>query len=177
MKLKLKKCITCKESKINAENYIRLNHGRYSKVCNDCREKRKNAMPPTQKEIQELFKYNPLSGKITDKDGKNVLFYDKTNDTVFIKVNGKKHTASKIIWLYINGYIPKTVFYVNGNRQDLTLSNLITKRPVKVRNYSVNEDLEGLTPKEVLAIAKEQEAKKKFARVPTFKGYRLCEVK
>lgn len=177
MKLKLKKCITCKESKINAENYIRLKHGRYSKVCNDCREKRKNAMPPTQKEIQELFKYNPLSGKMTDKDGKNVLFYDKTNDTVFIKVNGKKHTASKIIWLYMKGYIPKTVFYVNGNRKDLTLSNLITKKPVKVRNYSVNEDLEKLTPKEVLAIAKEQEAKKKFVRVPTFKGYKLCEVK
>lgn len=177
MKLKLKKCITCKESKINAENYIRLKHGRYSKVCNDCREKRKNDMPPTQKEIQELFKYNPLNGKMTDKDGKNVLFYDKTNDTVFIKVKGKKHTASKIIWLYMKGYIPKTVFYVNGNRQDLTLSNLITKRPIKVRNYSVNEDLEKLTPKEVLAIAKDQEAKKKFVRVPTFKGYRLCEVK
>lgn len=35
--LKLKKCTTCKESKINAENYQRTPSGAYSKVCNDCR--------------------------------------------------------------------------------------------------------------------------------------------
>ena len=105
MKLKLKKCITCKEPKINAENYIRLKHGRYSKVCNDCRKVRQ--------EYLNRVKTKPL---------------------------------------------------------------IIEKRPTVAR-LPINEDLQGLTPKEVLAIAKKQEAKKKFNKVPIFKGYRLCEVK
>lgn len=176
MRTVLKKCIKCKMHKTNKDNYKLIPSGRYSKVCNDCRKQR--LMKPTQKEVKELLNYNPLNGTVTNKKGRNVLFYDKTNNNVLIRVNGKRYIASNIIWMYMNGYYPKMISHINGNKQDLTFTNLTNKRLTKVKKEVVKTNLEtNLTPHEVLAIAKEQEAKKKLVRVPIFKGYKLCEMK
>ena len=60
-----------------------------------------------------------------------------------------------------------------GEMDDL---DLVINQMAIIKDTTIDE-IEKLTPKEVLVIAKEQEAKKKLKRVPIFKGYRLCEVK
>lgn len=74
--------------------------------------------------------------------------------------------------------VPKENYdkYSNGRLKDKCNECLPIDKSFTANSYEEKRN-QHLTAKEVLALAKERESKKKLVRVPIFKGYKLCEVK
>lgn len=125
----------------------------------------------TQDQLKQMFIYDPLTGEIKRNSKTNkqkVGTFCKTHNTMIVTIKGVRYPLTHLIWLYMYNEKPNYIYFKNKDRKDFRLENLTDTNKVESKV---------LTPKEVLRIAKEQEAKKKLKRVPIFKGYKLCEVK
>jgi len=89
-------------------------------------------MTLTQELLQNLFKYNPLSGHLTWKQGRSNMVAGSLAGCVnksgymVVSINSKTYRVQRVIWLYMFGRIP-TGFYIdhiNGNKLDHRLCNL-----------------------------------------------------
>lgn len=78
----------------------------------------------SQERVLDLFKYE--DGKLFRKsDGKMMGCYSKRSHRyVRIGIDGKNYKLHRIIFLYHNGYIPKIIDHINGNRYDNRIENL-----------------------------------------------------
>lgn len=137
----------------------------------------------TQDELKQMFIYDPLTGEIKRNSKTNkqrVGTFCKTHDTMIVTIKGVRYPLTHLIWLYMYNEKPNYIYFKNKDRKDFRLENLTdTNKVEKVAIEKPKKEVESkvLTPHEVLALAKEQEAKKKLKRVPIFKGYKLCEMK
>lgn len=124
---------------------------------------RKHDWRPTQKDVQELFDYNPESGELIKRvvNGcKDPLeFRAKPEDYLKVSVYGKSYPTHHIIWLHQKGYLPKQIDHKNRCRWDNRLNNL---REVTTAQNSRNRTTQK-TPHKILGIFS-YETKKKGVR-------------
>lgn len=87
---------------------------------------------PTQARLKELLHYCPDTGVFTrlvllcgrGRIGSPVGFADPKGYTI-IPIDGMKHRAHRLAWLYVHGEIPAMqIDHINGIRHDNRLSNL-----------------------------------------------------
>lgn len=95
---------------------------------------------PTQKRLQELLDYNPLTGifiwKKTQRKGHAAGGYKSKDGHMRIRVDGNLYLAHRLAWMYIYGQDPgeMTIDHKNRNAADnrisnLRLANLLTNQP------------------------------------------------
>jgi len=86
----------------------------------------------TQEKLKERLHYDPLTGDFTWKairctrmrDG-SVAGGKNGGGYVHIKINGKKHYAHRLAWLYTHGSFPENhIDHINGNTSDNRIENL-----------------------------------------------------
>lgn len=79
-------------------------------------------------QIHEAFNYKDgnLYWKIKRQRIKagNVAGYVAQNGYMVIMLNGKKHYAHRLIWLYHHGYMPTIIDHIDGNRSNNNIKNL-----------------------------------------------------
>lgn len=104
--------------------------------------------------VRNLFHYNPESGELVWKKRTRDMFKSdhscaswntryagksvKTLDGkgyLCATVLGKRFTAHRLIWLYVNGKWPKFIDHINGVRTDNRISNL---REVTIQQNHLN---------------------------------------
>ena len=77
----------------------------------------------TQERVRELFDYR--DGELFWKTGGGVAGGLNSNGYLRIGVDGKKHYAHRVIWLWNNGYLPeKGIDHINRDRVDNRIENL-----------------------------------------------------
>jgi len=78
----------------------------------------------SQERVLELFKYE--DGKLFRKsDGKEMGCYSsKHHRYARIGIGGENYKLHRIIFLYHNGYMPKIIDHINGDRYDNRIENL-----------------------------------------------------
>lgn len=85
----------------------------------------------TQARVQELFNYEPLTGKLTNKQGTNVVVYGSLNakfgskKTLYVRLGLMRIAASRVIWLWVYGKHKKRV-RLKDHKMGLILDNLFT---------------------------------------------------
>jgi hypothetical protein len=86
----------------------------------------------TAKDLRELLHYCPESGVFKwlvkashhRKPG-DIAGYLNPNGYLYIKIKGKKYTAGRLAWLYVNGEFPTYyVDHIDGNKSNNKISNL-----------------------------------------------------
>lgn len=86
----------------------------------------------TQEHVHEIFNYDPKTGKLTDKQGKNVVVYGSLNaqfgakKTLYVRLCNIRITASRVIWLWVYGKHKKVV-HLRESKKGLILDNLFIK--------------------------------------------------
>ena len=84
----------------------------------------------TQSRAARLFNYDPLTGKLTDKQGNNVVFYSSikfgSKKTHYVRLGLTKISAARVIWLLVHGK-HKTSVYLKDPKKGLILDNLFIK--------------------------------------------------
>jgi len=96
----------------------------------------------TQKRIQELLDYNPLTGAFAWRRG--AKRYGKTvgtngNGYIRVQIDKKTYYLHKLAWLYIYGYIPVGVIdHIDGIKTDNRIVNL---RNIKKREDCLNRKI------------------------------------
>ena len=80
---------------------------------------KKPAKELTQAEIQELYIYNPITGELVRRDLPNA----KPITAQYVSIKHKLYTTSRIIFCYMQGYMPDTLVMridkdVTNNRWD-----------------------------------------------------------
>jgi len=69
----------------------------------------------TQKRLKELLIYNPKTGIFKWKNGKQgrkknlIAGHKKENGYIIIQIDYESYPASKLAWLYMNGYLPEYI--------------------------------------------------------------------
>ncbi len=108
----------------------------------------------TQKRLKELLHYDPETGiftwrkrilsrnRVSKNGGKVAGGINKTTGYVRIGVEGKKHKASRLAWLYVEGYFPEhDVDHRNRIRDDNKWENLRhATRSCNIRNCKTRSD-------------------------------------
>jgi len=101
----------------------------------------------TQKYLKELFIYNPDTGiftRIVDKGNEKIgsmAGYKNANGYVYISIDGKRYNASRLAFLYMEGYFPEhEVDHKNRIRNDNRWVNIrhVTKM-CNSRNKSISK--------------------------------------
>ena len=84
----------------------------------------------SKEKAQQLFIYNRLTGEIRWKadfnsraKGGSIAGYGYRQITVF----GKKYTANKIAWIFLNGRYEGKIKNIDGNRLNNSITNLKIK--------------------------------------------------
>lgn len=86
----------------------------------------------TQDRVRELFDYDPKTGKLTDKQGKNVVVYGSLNakfgskKTLFVRLGMIRVAAARVIWLWVHGKHKKVV-HLREPEKGLIWENLFIK--------------------------------------------------
>lgn len=84
----------------------------------------------TQDMLKKALCYDPDTGIFTwryDHAGVKAgqpVYLQKKDNTYKIKLQGKKYTVPRLIWLYVYGVLPKAVSHINGDTTDNRLCNL-----------------------------------------------------
>lgn len=86
----------------------------------------------TQDELTELLSYNPETGVFTRKKWRSsnavagaIAGTAHTKGYIAIWVNGRRHMAHRLAWLYMYGELPeKQIDHINRNKADNRIANL-----------------------------------------------------
>lgn len=85
----------------------------------------------TQELVKELFSYDggELIENTTRGQNKYAIKGNLVGSMSFLgykvtKINGKAYKVHRLIFLYQNGYLPKFIDHINGNRSDNRIENL-----------------------------------------------------
>lgn len=84
----------------------------------------------TQELVQSLFIYDSVSGLLINRVNKGKALAGAIsgtvhkNGTIYVRVLGKKEIAHRIIWLYVNGYLPVEIDHIDHNRSNNAWNNL-----------------------------------------------------
>ena len=84
----------------------------------------------SQSELRELYNYDPLTGQFKRRTTRAGVSINQKVGTVSggylrVSVNGKRHMAHRLAWLYMTGEWPKhTIDHINRNRLDNRWHNL-----------------------------------------------------
>jgi len=146
----VKACKTCLQEK-PLEDFYSLKTGKCGRTarCKSClnrkrREACANAEAPTQADLHRLFRY----------DGRQLWWRERPSSRVdmgrpagwidgdgyrVITVNGKRHKAHRLIFLFVHGRWPKyEIDHINHDRDDNRIENLReATRPENARNQSI----------------------------------------
>ena len=99
----------------------------------------------TQKYLKELVSYEPVTGvmkwkKVSPRNRKNkvgdVVGSIEKCGYVRVFIEGKYYKVHRLAWLYVHGYMPKTIDHINHDKADNVLSNL---REVTVKDNNRNK--------------------------------------
>jgi hypothetical protein len=87
-------------------------------------------MALTQQQVQELFEYRD-GDLFWKKRPINLLYrstiagYKNTKDSYWrVVIKGTMYLKHRLVFLYHNGYLPKFIDHINGNREDNRIENL-----------------------------------------------------
>jgi len=92
----------------------------------------------TQHEVKRLFSYNEDTGLFVRKSSGKITGSLSSKGYIVVKVDGKKHYAHRLAWLYMYGYMPEYIDHRNRIRSDNALVNL---RPTTILENSRNRGL------------------------------------
>lgn len=85
----------------------------------------------TQKQLKELFEYNPETGIFIRK--KRTAMRQKVGEVVGVRckkgylrcgIYNKEYYLHRLAWLYVYGVIPENIDHINHNKTDNRISNL-----------------------------------------------------
>lgn len=86
---------------------------------------------PSQKELWDIFDYNPETGELSRLDVGHVYGSRKNKNGgqkkyIIVNMDGAAYYAHRIIWTMVHGQIPEgmTVDHINLNGRDNRISNL-----------------------------------------------------
>lgn len=95
-----------------------------------------------QSRAKELFDYNPATGSIcwrvtlSAHAAAGTPLRDWKGGNLCVTVGGKMYRASHIAWLIVHGSLPEhNVFFRDGNKVNLAISNLYTNKGKKKSDY------------------------------------------
>jgi hypothetical protein len=98
----------------------------------------------TQERLKEVLNYDAESGVFTWKITRTKAVKDMVAGNIdshgywIIGVDGVRHSAHRLVWLYLYGFYPKEIDHQNHNRIDNRLINLrATDRSGNARNISI----------------------------------------
>ncbi len=80
----------------------------------------------TQAELKLLFDYDPLTGKLMRKaTGISAIQSGASfGGKLYVIVGATRHTAEKVIWLWLHGERKKKIGFLNNNKRDFRAENL-----------------------------------------------------
>ena len=80
----------------------------------------------TQAELKQLFNYNPLTGDLIRKaTGISAIQSGASfGGKLYVIVGATRHSAEKVIWLWLYGERKKKIGFRNGNKRDFRAENL-----------------------------------------------------
>jgi len=85
----------------------------------------------TQEEVNKLFKYNPKTGILTNRinrspRGKAGFTVGSSDGRGYLNttIHGNPYKIHRIIFLYVNGYLPDQVDHIDGDRGNNKIKNL-----------------------------------------------------
>ena len=86
----------------------------------------------TQHRLREVFDYNPNNGRLVSRvtrgvrvAGKEVGTLNKRWGYLYVWLDGKFHSAHKLVWLWHTGTWPtEDIDHINGDRADNRIENL-----------------------------------------------------
>jgi hypothetical protein len=78
----------------------------------------------TQEELKELLSYDQDTGIFTWNKSKKQAGTLTYSGYKRIIIKNKSYYAHRLVWLYVNGYMPDYVDHINMNRSDNRLCNL-----------------------------------------------------
>lgn len=81
-------------------------------------------MELTQERVRELFEYREDGALVWKNNNRETCQYVGPNGYRMVGVDGGKHTAHKIVFLWHNGYVPKVIDHKNRIRIDNRIENL-----------------------------------------------------
>lgn len=93
-------------------------------------------MSPTRERLQQLYEYNPSTGKFVSLSYRGGRRSGETAGHVtaagyrMIGIDRKHYRAHRLAWLYVHGYMPKGLIdHINGCRHDNRIENLRCVNP------------------------------------------------
>ena len=81
---------------------------------------------PTQEFLRSKYNYDPLTGMLTTKRGKQVGSYSKKEKRLITSIKGSKFYVHRLIWMLHHGEDPRELFidHINRNACDNSIDNL-----------------------------------------------------
>jgi len=86
-------------------------------------------MEKLRNRVIELLNYDPATGVFTRKIRRGRYQAGEVAESLChgytaIRVDGKLHSAHRLAFLVVNGYLPKEIDHINGNKIDNRIENL-----------------------------------------------------
>jgi len=123
------KCRRCLKSYEIPDRYS-AKKSRVGHLCMQCKTCVSNMGEITQDKLKEVFSYDPETGEIVYKVDTlrnsvgDIATYHHTGGYENICINTENLLAHRIIFLYMEGYLPDFVDHINHNRKDNRWVNL-----------------------------------------------------
>lgn len=97
----------------------------------------------TQERLKELLTYSPERGFFywnNSRHGVNKYqtagYYDSTSRNHRIRLDNKTYVSARLAWLYVYGASPEKIRFIDGNRANIAISNLVAMTTSNIRHSS-----------------------------------------